>query len=156
MDPVREPDLTNIYFENTSFPLTQESWFQWLSLSYPNGFFDANPGIELSLDQDKLEPRLFVLTKRAREGKKEPRMKMYVLDSVCFQAPPVARVCLGRINSAAYYLDEAIAKLGEKKKRFEREEKEEPTEEKKKARKDGDDLIDVEFLKVFDEELFKE
>jgi hypothetical protein len=96
----REPDLTNIYFENSTVPVSQETWFGWLSHSYP-GFFDTNPAIEFSLDLPRCEePRFYVVTKRAREGKKEPRMKLYIHDSICFQAPGMSKVGLGRLNSA--------------------------------------------------------
>ncbi len=149
----REPDLTNIYFENTRFPLSEESLFQWLSESDPNGFFDANPAIEFSLDAAKCEPpRLFVVTKRAREGKKEPRMKMYIHDSICFQAPGVSRVGLGRLNNAGFFLGEAFAKLSEKKRRLEQEKQNEDDADKKP---EGQPLVDVTLLRVLDEELFK-
>ncbi len=153
----REGDLTGIYFENTTFPVTQESWFQWLSQSYPNGFFDANPRVEMVLDLPRCEePRLYVVTKRMREGRKEPRMKLFIQDAICYQAPPVQRVGVGRLNNASYYLGEAFAKLLERKREMEEEEQspEEATKKQAKAA-DDDEAIDAAVVRALDEELAK-
>ncbi len=153
----REPDLTGIFFENTTFPLSQESWYQWLSLSSPNGFFDTNPRMEMTLDLPRCEePRLYVVTKRVREGKREPRMKLFIHDAICYQAPPVQRVGLGRLNNAAYYVSQAMAKLLEKKRKIEAEEQDDDEANKKKKDVEEEKAADVAVLRALDEELVKQ
>jgi hypothetical protein len=151
----REIDLTSIFFENTTFPVTQESWFQWLSQSYPNGFFDANPRVEMVLDLPRSEePRLYVVTKRMREARKEPRMKLFIHDAICYQAPPVQRVVMGRLNNASYYLGQAFAKLLERKREMEEEEENDEEIKKKKAAIE-DEAVDAVVARALDEELAK-
>ena len=120
-DVRREVDLTGIYFENVNYPLSRDTWYSWLSTG---GFYDPSPEVEYSLDLARTEePRYYVIDKKSKRDK-TPLMKIYILDGVCYQAPPVQRVVLCRVNNAAGYLDEAFTMLVEKRRRIEDIEKE--------------------------------
>ena len=126
-DPRRELDLTGVCFENVHYPLGVDSWYSWLSLA--GSFFDQNPNVEYALDQSKTEqPSYYVIDKKGKR-EKETLMKLYVVDGVLFQAPPVQRVGLCRLNNASHYIDEAFEKIVTKRRKIEEQEKQQERED---------------------------
>jgi hypothetical protein len=127
MEPRRELDLTGIYFENVHYPLGPESWYSWLSLS--GSFFDQSTNVEYALDESKTEQPCYYVIDKNGKREKEALMKMFVMDGILFQAPPVQRVGLCRLNNAAHYIDVAFDKIVTKRRKIESLEKQQERED---------------------------
>lgn len=104
-------------FDDPSYPLTSETWRDWLSRSA----FDA--GATMTLDTTLTEePYLFVFKNGTRGAvyavnqvayqvrctRSRRRLSRLTLSCLHTQAPTIQRVALGRLNNSAFYLSAAI------------------------------------------------
>lgn len=116
MERARAEDLTAQCFDDPGYPLTVDTWHDWLSRSK----FDAGPA--MTLDERLSEPPLLFVMRNASVS------RVYALRQVAYevsgakgpgsrasernkQAPSVERVVLGRLNNSAFYLATALRNM---------------------------------------------